>query len=108
MRPETRQLPRLSSRRIGAIALAVALLISAIIPSATIAASTAPTGLSQILAVNSPTTVTRGIATFAAVPTASQVNALKDLGLTVQPMHEVRLALVLGPVSAMERAVDTG
>lgn len=107
MRPETR-LPRLSSRRIGAIALAVALLIAAIIPSVTVTAATAPIGLSQILAVNSPTTVTRGIATFAAVPTASQVNALKSLGLTVQPMHTVRLALVRGPVSAMKRAVNSG
>ena len=107
MRPETRQVSLLSKRRIGAIALAVALLIPAIIPSATIAATT-KIGLSQILAVNSPTTVTRGIATFPAVPTASQVNALKNLGLTVQPMHKVRLALVNGPVSAMKRAVSNG
>jgi serine protease AprX len=108
MRPETRQLPRVSSRRIGAIALAVALLITAIIPSAMTAASATPTGLSQILAVNAPTTVARGIATFSAVPTAGQVNALKGLGLTVQPMHKVRLALVQGPVSAMQLAVTNG
>jgi serine protease AprX len=108
MRPETRQVPRWRSRRIGAIALAIALLSTAMIPSATTAASATPTGLSQILAVNSSTTVTRGIATFSDVPTAGQVAALKDLGLTVQPMHKVRLALVLGPVSAMERAVDSG
>ncbi|MEA2677576.1 MAG: serine protease AprX [Chloroflexota bacterium] len=108
MRPETRPLPRLSSRRIGAIALAVALLISAIIPVAVTAAAALPTGLSQLVAVNSATTVTRGIAVFPAIPSASQLNSLNNVGLTVQPMHKLRLALVEGPVSAMKRAVTSG
>lgn len=107
MRPETR-LPRLGSRRAGAIALAVALLISAIIPAAATAATAIPTGLTQILAVNAPTTVARGIAEFSAIPSTSQIASLKSLGLTVQPMHKVRLALVKGPVSAMKRAVTNG
>src|SRR5512141_1499396 len=82
MRPETRPLSHLSSRPVGAIALAVALLVGAIIPTSVTAAST-KIGLSQIQAVKSPTTVTRGIAKFSAVPTASQVAALQNLGLTV-------------------------
>ncbi len=108
MRPETRPLPRLSSRSLSAIALGAALLLTAIIPSAVTATASLPTGLSQILAVKSLTASTRGIAEFSAVPSASKVSALKNLGLTVQPMHAVRLALVSGPVSAMKRAVTSG
>lgn len=107
MRPQTR-LPRLSSRPVGAIALAVALLISAIIPSAATATAAMPTGLSQILAVKSLAASTRGIAKFSAVPSSSQVSALSSLGLTVQAMHKTPLALVKGPVSAMKRAVTSG
>ncbi|HUP83554.1 MAG TPA: S8 family serine peptidase [Candidatus Limnocylindria bacterium] len=96
------------SRRVGAIAIAAALLISALIPTATTVAASLPTGLSQIVAVSSASTVTRGIAEFSAIPTTSQITALKNLGLTVQPMHKVRLALVKGPVSAMKLAVNRG
>src|SRR5918998_331693 len=50
----------------------------------------------------------RGIATFDAVPSGLQINALRGLGLTVQPLRNVPLALVLGPVAALEAAVTTG
>ena len=56
-------------------------------------------GTSETDAANSaspPTTVTRGIATFDAVPTGLQVTALSSLGLEVQPMQHVPLALVEG------------
>jgi serine protease AprX len=95
-------------RSLSALALGAALLLNAIIPSAATAAASLPTGLSQILAVKSLSASTRGIAEFSAVPSSSQVSALKNLGLTVQPMHAVRLALVSGPVSAMKRAVTNG
>jgi serine protease AprX len=72
------------------------------------AAAATPRGLSQLLAVKSPTDLTRGIATFGAVPTAGQVSALRGLGLSVQPMQKVKLALVYGPVSALQRAVTQG
>jgi serine protease AprX len=78
-------------------------------PSVTsVAASAARPGLSQLLAVNSLTANVRGIAEFSAVPSASQVTALNRLGLLVQPMQKVRLALVAGPVSAMKKAVTGG
>jgi len=67
-----------------------------------------PTGLSQLLAANDLSTVARGIAVLASVPTGSQVSALQALGLAVQPMHQVRLALVVGTVGSMQAAVTTG
>jgi serine protease AprX len=48
--------------------------------------------------------VHRGIATFSAKPTADQVDALRDLGLTVQPMKSLPLVLVAGPAGALARA----
>src|SRR5574338_598904 len=67
-----------------------------------------PIGLSRLVAAYDPTSVTRGIATFDAVPSALQVGALRTLGLDVQPMKHVPLALVRGPVSAMQLAVTAG
>jgi serine protease AprX len=67
-----------------------------------------PIGLSRLLAAHEPTAVTRGIATFDAVPSALQVGALRTLGLEVQPMKHVPLALVSGPVAAMQAAVGGG
>jgi len=69
----------------------------------------APTGLSALLASTVSTSAkVRGIATFDAIPTASQVAALQRTGLVVQAMRHVPLALVLGPVSAMQAAVTSG
>jgi serine protease AprX len=68
-----------------------------------------PTGISSLLASTvSATTSLRGIATFDAVPTASQVTALETLGLVVQPMRHVPLALVAGTVTSMQAAVVNG
>ena len=90
-----------------ALAVAIAGLLAAARPVVAIGGDL-PIGLSRLLAVHSPTTVTRGIATFDAVPTGLQVTALSGLGLEVQPMRHVPLALVSGPVAAMESAVATG
>ena len=62
-----------------------------------------PTGLSRLLAGGTPTG--RAIATFDTVPSAADVSALEALGLTVQPMEHLKLALVAGPVEAMRAAV---
>jgi serine protease AprX len=71
--------------------------------------SALPTGLSALLAsTRSAAASVRGIATFAAVPTSAQVAALEAHGLLVQPMRHVPLALVAGPVSAMQAAVVSG
>jgi serine protease AprX len=49
-----------------------------------------------------------GIATFDAVPTAEQVDALVDLGLVVQPMRRLPLAIVGGTDAALLEAVEAG
>jgi len=67
-----------------------------------------PTGLGQLLTTYDGAAVVRGIAEFGSVPGASQVAALEGLGLVVQPMRHVPLALVAGPVASMEAAVATG
>ncbi|MGH8224034.1 MAG: S8 family peptidase, partial [Woeseiaceae bacterium] len=65
-------------------------------------------GLSRLLAVYDGTSLTRGIATFDAVPTAAQAEALRNLGLVTQPLSRVPLALVYGSVATMQAAVATG
>ena len=65
-------------------------------------------GLNRILAAHTATDVTRGIATFEAIPGAADVAALRQLGLAVQPMTRVPLAIVYGPVAAMQAAVTAG
>lgn len=68
-----------------------------------------PVGLPRLLAsVGDATTPVTGIATFDAVPTAGITTALEALGLEVQPMHRVPLAIVRGPAAAIETAVATG
>ena len=91
-----------------ALAVAIAGVLATARPVVAIGEGDLPIGLSRLLAAHSPTTVTRGIATFDAVPTGLQVTALSSLGLEVQPMKHVPLALVSGPVAAMESAVATG
>jgi serine protease AprX len=99
-----------SSRRpvlVAAVGLALALTSVAGVPARGVSLS-APTGLSQLLTTYDPGIVTRGIAEFATVPTSGQVGALQALGLLVQPMQHVPLALVSGPVAAMQAAVAAG
>ncbi len=92
-----------------ALALAMAIAVVAVGgPLAAGAALDIPTGLGQLLAQYGPATSVRGIAEFGAVPTSSQVAALRAFGLVVQPMQHVPLALVAGSVSAMQAAVTTG
>ncbi len=65
-------------------------------------------GLDRVDASFSPAAVARGIATFDAVPAAGTVAALQALGLTVQPMKHLPLALVRGPVASIDAAVHGG
>lgn len=91
------------------LALAVAIAPFATHPASALTLPDAPIGLSRLLiAQTDASAVTRGIATFDAVPTSAQVDLLEGLGLTVQPMRHVPLALVAGQVSAMQAAVTTG
>ena len=63
-------------------------------------------GLARLLDNGTPSG--RAIATFDGIPTATQVTALKALGLTVQPMKRLPLALVSGSVALFRSAVTTG
>ena len=73
--------------------------------TAAITAATTP-GLDRLVATSTGSTT--GIATFDAVPVASAGAALEALGLQVQRMHHLPLALVRGPVAAMQAAVTAG
>ena len=99
---------RFKTLSVGSLTL-VFLVVAAFGSSVGVAsAATSPTGLSQLLAQKSLADKVRGIAEFSEVPSASQVTALKNLGLLVQPMQKVRLALVYGSVGAMKQAVNSG
>jgi len=81
----------------------------ATVPAAGTSASAAvdlPRGLASLLAGGTPSG--RAIVTLDSVPTPLDVSALKALGLTVQPMHRLPLAIVAGPVAAMRSAVTSG
>ena len=95
------------ARAVAAVGLALSLALSGAI-TASAAPLEVPTGLSQLLTTYAPTASVRGIAEFGSVPTSAQVASLKALGLVVQPMRHVPLALVAGPVSAMQAAVTSG
>ena len=102
--------------RLAAVALAAALALASLASSWAAGSARAlslpgglPTGISSLLASTSVGAASlRGIATFDTVPTALQVVALENLGLVVQPMRHVPLALVSGPVTAMQAAVVNG
>jgi serine protease AprX len=68
-----------------------------------------PPGISSLLASTaSGAAGIRGVATFGSIPTAADVAVLEALGLIVQPMRHVPLALVLGTVTSMQAAVVNG
>ena len=96
------------ARAVAAAGLALSLALSGALTASALSLADAPTGLSQLLATYGPSTSVRGIAEFGAVPTSSQVAALSALGLVVQPMQHVPLALVEGSVGSMEAAVTGG
>ncbi|HEU5083843.1 MAG TPA: S8 family serine peptidase [Acidimicrobiales bacterium] len=101
------------TRRSLIAALAVALAATAapafadlpLLEADPVAAEATP-GLDRLLA--STTDATTAIATLDAVPTSAVGDALAALGLEVQLMEHLPLALVRGPVTAMEAAVATG
>jgi serine protease AprX len=104
------------SRRIGsrlvplalAVTLALALASTPLTSGRARAVSTDLPGLSALLATGDLTAVRRGIATLSGVPTSLQVAGLKSLGLDVQPLQHLPLALVRGSVASMQAAVTGG
>jgi serine protease AprX len=92
--------------------LGLAVVVAALVPGAgalgSLPAGEPTVGLDRLDAGYASPAVVRGIATFDAVPNAVEVAALKAHGLTVQPMKNLPLALVRGPVQALAAAVDAG
>ena len=74
-------------------------------PTATQLAASHP-GLGRLLADGTPTG--RAIVTFGSVPTSAEVASLEGLGLTVQPMTRLPLALVAGTPGQLAATVTTG
>jgi serine protease AprX len=108
MHPESQQRRRAAlNRALAAGTLAISLALSGAVTTSAVSPSV-PTGLGQLLTAYAPTASVRGIAEFGAVPTSGQVRALEALGLVVQPMRHVPLALVSGLVSSMQAAVAGG
>jgi len=70
-----------------------------------LAAEAGTPGLDRLADVTGETT---GIASTGTVPTAALTAALEQLGLTVQPMRHLPLAIVRGPVELMRTAVASG
>ena len=91
----------------AALALALATAFANLGPARALSLDT-PIGLGQLLAAYSLPTSALGVAEFGAVPTAAQVASLRSLGLVVQPMRHLPLALVFGTVGSMQAAVSTG
>jgi serine protease AprX len=91
---------------VGLVALALTLSVGSVAAAPT--GNSAPNGLSALRAANKSTASVRGIATFDGVPKRAEVKALRRLGLTVNPMKNVSLAIVYGKVSAMNAAVNRG
>ncbi len=108
--------PQPALHRLVVVGLAAALALASLATSLAAGSARAlslpgvlPIGISSLLASTaSGATSLRGIATFDSVPTASQVTALESLGLVVQPMRHVPLALVAGAVTSMQAAVVNG
>ncbi len=72
---------------------------------APVASSAAFPGLDRLADLDG---IVTGIATLEGVPTADDASALRALGLTVQPMRRLPLAIVRGPVSSLRAAVSAG
>jgi negative regulator of sigma E activity len=85
--------PAAALKVVAALSLAASLLVAAI-GGPLAAAVQLPTRLSQLLATYNATAVVRGVVVFDAVPTAVDASGLASLGLSVQRMHHLPLALV--------------
>ena len=94
------------TRTVLAATIALTAAAAVLSPTASPAAVTLPTGLSALLADGTPSG--RAIVELGHVPTTSDVSVLKGLGLTVQPLKKLPMAIVAGPTAAMKAAVTTG
>ena len=92
----------------AAVLLALVLTPTPIGPRSARALGETP-GLGSLLAAHAGAAgVVRGIATLDTVPSSAQVDSLQAMGLFVQPMRNVPLALVVGSVPSIQAAVAGG
>jgi serine protease AprX len=94
--------------RLAARAAALLFVMTAMMPGAFAQDDAQTPGLSRLTSAYAPAALVRGIATFAAPPSAFTLTALRASGLVVQPMKHVPLANVYGSVAAMQAAVTRG
>ena len=105
MDAQSRRMGRLPAAA-GALTMALGLgLMPVASASALELAGEIPTGLSQLLAAG-PSGSVRAIATFGSIPSAANVAGLKGLGLSVQPLKHLPLALLVGTVAQFQGAVS--
>lgn len=119
----SRAVPRRTRRQAVVAGLGTAALVGALAAAGPLSAATAATstpgtadaaraaaathpGLARLLAVGTPNG--RAVVRLGAVPGAEQVRALRALGLAVQPMRRLPLAIVDGPVAALAATVTRG
>jgi serine protease AprX len=98
---------RLRCLLLGLLA-AIAVALPSAAAHASLPAGEPTVGLDRLSAGYGSLDVVRGIATFDTAPTALDVATLQAYGLTVQPMHNLPLALVRGTVGSMSAAVTGG
>jgi serine protease AprX len=95
----------------GVLAFAAAIAVTPVVSAAvrdTAPLGAMPSGLSALVGTAASGSAVRGIAEFSGIPGAAQVAALKGLGLAVQPMKHLPLALVVGTVAQFQAAVSGG
>src|ERR1043166_8359267 len=99
----------MNNRRVMLAAVLVSLALSQNLPAQSDAASTRP-GLARLsLTSTRPDGSLDGIATFGGVqPTSQQVDALRALGLRVQPLANIPVVLMRGSRSALISSVSSG
>ncbi len=96
------------NRRLATAMLAVVLAAAGLTNAASRDVESRTIGLARLLSAHQLQDVVVGIATFEEIPSRNRVRALQGLGLVVQPMERLPLALVRGPLAALRAAVRSG
>ena len=97
--------PRTRRRPASALRLLTAAATVGAVALGPVTHAVADTGQVPMPALAAPV---KGVATFAGAPDAADIAALRDLGLTVQPLEALPMALVAGPAEALRAAVTEG
>ncbi len=99
-------------RRSAAVLVLALSLAAPAAPAAAAGPFTSPAalpGLTRLLAtVGDPAAAVTAVATFQGIPSPTDLSVLSSLGLTVQGLRNLPLALVSGPMAQLQAAVTTG